>query len=64
MGGELKEILEGQQELEHQFNQLNVEGQSIGHQQLRDNARGVHVLSQGKCHHQQDYFMKNNLSPE
>lgn len=55
MGGELKRILEGQRQLEEQFNQLTVDDGSSGVQQLRDHAHSINATAQGRlvlhCQH-------------
>ncbi len=47
MGGELKRILDGQRQLEEQFNQLTVDEESSGVQQLRDHAHSINATTQG-----------------
>ena len=48
MGGELKRILEGQRQLEEQFNQLTLTDDSSGVQQLREHAHSINASTQGK----------------
>ena len=48
MGEELKRILEGQSELEQQFNKLTQDGPGPSGQQLKDQAHAVSVSSQGE----------------
>lgn len=47
MGGELKRILEGQRQLEEQFNQLTLDEECSGVQQLRDHAHSINATTQG-----------------
>ena len=47
MGGELKRILDGQRQLEEQFNQLTLDEESSGVQQLRDHAHSINATTQG-----------------
>lgn len=47
MGGELKRILEGQRQLEEQFNQLSLDADSSGGHQLREHARSINATAQG-----------------
>lgn len=46
MGGELKRILEGQRQLEEQFNQLTLDEDSSGMHQLRDHAHSINATTQ------------------
>ena len=47
MGGELKRILDGQRQLEEQFNQLTLDEESSGVHQLRDHAHSINATTQG-----------------
>lgn len=47
MGGELKRILDGQRQLEEQFNQLSVDMDSSGAHQLREHAHSINATAQG-----------------
>lgn len=50
MGGELKRILEGQRQLEEQFNQLTHDADSSGAggvKQLREHAHSINATAQG-----------------
>lgn len=47
MGGELKRILEGQRQLEEQFNQLTLDEEKSGVHHLRDHAHSINATAQG-----------------
>ncbi len=47
MGGELKRILDGQRELEQQFNHLTFDEEGSGLQILKDRAHSVNSKAQG-----------------
>lgn len=47
MGGELKRILEGQRQLEEQFNQISLDVDTSGGHQLRDHAHSINATAQG-----------------